>query len=51
VVAAADGAGLAAARRRVEAAVAESELIRSQEGENAIGPEGTCTEVKKRKVQ
>ena len=44
VMSAADGAGLAGAHRRVKAAVAESELVRSQEERvNAIGPEGTCT--------
>ena len=51
VVVAADGAGLAAAHRRVEAAVAGSEPIRSQGRESAIGWEGTCTEMNQKQVQ
>ena len=44
-VTAVDGAGLAGAHKRVKAAVVESELVRSQEGVNAIGPVGTYTEM------
>ena len=47
----ADGAGLAVAHRRVEAAVAGSELIRSQGRANAIGQERTCTEMNQKQVQ
>jgi hypothetical protein len=50
-VAAADGAGLAGAHRRVKAAAAESpELGLSQEGVNAIGPEEKCTEMNSKQL-